>query len=277
MGAATCAWMSCAQMELGTRPGSRKSFAEGSQLRGYLGVPPEYQRVGTGLGDGGSHHFSIDANSVYNLQDTGAAHQSRDDSWRLLLAAQGKPAFGFHSPGGTSPPNQTLPLGRLFADRVTSKLTRAKWQHPREAAKHAQLCLSAARSPERNSPSKPSAGPTPKTNMRAEENGNRMCVSLRGRGARGQQKDLAGTRAGQVQGRTSDRSTEHPTCTLTHTCSTPRGRRQGPLTCGLVALEVDDAHPLKARAALLASKVDQGEVPVGIPAFVRTRTHSRVW
>lgn len=34
------------------------------------------------------------------------------------------------------------------------------------------------------------------------------------------------------------------------------------LTCGFVALEVDDAHSLKARAALITSRIDQGEVSI---------------
>lgn len=46
---------------------------------------------------------------------------------------------------------------------------------------------------------------------------------------------------------------------------TARTRPQGALTCGLVALEVYDAHPLEARAALVASKIYQGEVSIRIP------------
>ena len=48
----------------------------------------------------------------------------------------------------------------------------------------------------------------------------------------------------------------------------PAHQRRAALTCCVVALEADDAHPLEAGAALFAPGIDQGEVSVRVPGFL---------
>lgn len=56
-------------------------------------------------------------------------------------------------------------------------------------------------------------------------------------------------------------SKTRPVCTCKPLTQSGVGRAHT-LTCGFVALEVDDAHSLEARAALITSRIDQGEVSI---------------
>lgn len=106
------------------------------------------------------------------------------------------------------------------------------------------------------------AGPTPKTNRgRKMETGR---VSLAGHSYPG-----LGTRGGHAHRRSSGCSTQHCRAENTHTHQRRAWiKPQGKLTCGLIALKVYDAHPLKAGAAFIASKIYQGEVSIGISTFL---------
>lgn len=96
-----------------------------------------------------------------------------------------------------------------------------------------------------------------------------MYASWRGAGAGRivlRQKNL-GTGGGQAQRQPTHPAVQHPpsktrpVCTCKPLTQSGVGRAHT-LTCGFVALKVDDTHSLEARAALITSRIDQGEVSI---------------
>lgn len=113
--------------------------------------------------------------------------------------------------------------------------------------------------------------------QKAEENGNRMCVSRVGWGRRGTPTHSnRATSSGDQRGPGPQQNVclvrPHAAPEDTHVPVTATGEGVSPaLTCCLVALEVYDTHPLEAGAALFPSRIDQGEVPIGVPGCLRHR------
>ena len=98
-----------------------------------------------------------------------------------------------------------------------------------------------------------------------------MCVGGEGR-SRLPARSSRGTKAGawrwpRLEGDACAPPSPHPALGF-QGCSPSRLSRseaRGTLTCSFIALKVYDTHSLEARAAFIASKINQGEVSIRVP------------
>ena len=136
--------------------------------------------------------------------------------------------------------------------------------HQKAVSKPSLLALNALResqnSGHRGFPREPDAGPSLQTNRKQKQD---VCVR-RWQGRVGYSYPLRrrGCQRGHVCRRTSDHPTQHSTFPWTPPTHADTRLTQGALTRSLIALEVDDAHPLEAGAARIAPEIYQGEVSV---------------